>query len=131
MSISRVEGMTKWEEFINRWPLEKLSQITLQEYSHAGSNDSFTYWLEAVTEKLGSIWGGSSFKFGVYSRDDLTEKIGGSGRSYNDKYAWYSKYGDTAEKAFKNVLQEILNVAAAARNGDLTIVDTANLERSL
>ena len=85
MTISPADGEALWDKFLDRWPLEKLGQITLQEYSEAGNNDSFTNWLESITENLGSIWGGSAFKFGVYSRDDLSEKRDGAGRSYSKK----------------------------------------------
>jgi 5-methylcytosine-specific restriction protein B len=127
MTISTLDDGALWDKFLARWPLENLGQITLQEYSEAGNNDSFTYWLESITEKLGSIWGGSSFKFGVYSRNDKSDKEDGAGRSYSTNYAWYTKYGNTAEEAFEKVRQEIIKVATAARNGDLTQVDDANL----
>jgi 5-methylcytosine-specific restriction endonuclease McrBC GTP-binding regulatory subunit McrB len=56
------------EEFLVRFPKEKLSQLTLQEYSLGvqGSYDSFCNWLEQRTAKLGSIKGGSARKFGVF-----------------------------------------------------------------
>lgn len=128
MTISKTEGESTWDDFLNRWPLKTLSQITLQEYTQAGNPDCFTYgWIEKTTDKLGSIWGGSAFKFGVYSRENQSEKQDFEGRSYSEKYAWYSKYGATAEEAFKNVLNEIVKVANAARNGDLAIIDDAKL----
>jgi 5-methylcytosine-specific restriction protein B len=117
----------KWDEFLTRWPLNKLEKMTLQEYSKAGNTDTFTYWLESITEKLGSIWGGSSFKFGVYSRDNQSKKEDGAGRSYSDDYAWYTKYGDAPESAFKSVIAEIIKIANAAYNGDLKIIDDADL----
>ncbi len=56
------------EEFPVRFPKEKLSQLTLQDYSLGveGSGDGFCNWLERKTEKLGSIRGGSARKFGVF-----------------------------------------------------------------
>jgi 5-methylcytosine-specific restriction protein B len=116
-----------WDEFLNRWPIGKLSSLTLKEYSQPGSQDGFTYWLESKTEPLGSVWGGSSFKFGVYARDDQSDKKSGRGRIYRGTYGWYDKYGDNPEDAFKNVRAEIEKVAAAARQGNLGVVDTANL----
>lgn len=122
------EAASIWDQFLKRWPLESLEGITLQQYTQAGDPDCFTYgWIEKSTDKLGSIWGGSAFKFGVYSRENKSDKDDKSGRSYNEKYAWYSKYGDTAEAAFANVLQKIIKVANAARNGDLALIDTIDL----
>ena len=56
------EDYKRWDEFLAKWPLEKLEQMTLEEYTNAGSKESFTYWIEANLENLGSIWGGSDFK---------------------------------------------------------------------
>jgi 5-methylcytosine-specific restriction enzyme B len=121
------ERLATWDQFLNRWPLEQLSTITLEQYSAAGSQDCFTYWLEAGTESLGSIWGGSAFKFGIFSRGNDKETSDGSGRSYDSKYGWYTKYGDTPENAFSNVISEIVTVASSARLGLLEDVDNANL----
>jgi 5-methylcytosine-specific restriction protein B len=125
MTIENVDA--QWDSFLARWPLEKLGEITLQEYSQAGDSDSFTYWLEATTEKLGSIWGGSAFKFGVYSRKDKSDKQDGSGKSYTTEYGWYRKYGTTPEEAFKKVRSIILEIAKAARAGNLVAIENAEL----
>ena len=63
-----------WDEFLTVWPLTRLATMTLDDYSQAGSKDSFTYWIESRLDELGSIWGGSSFKFGVFSRKDTDDK---------------------------------------------------------
>jgi 5-methylcytosine-specific restriction enzyme B len=118
-----------WDEFLQRWPLEKLSIMTLEEYTDAGNNDSFVYWLEAKTEELGSIWGGSSFKFGVYSRRDKTPKTTEGKLSYNEQYAWYSKYGDSPQQAFERVREKIVAVANAARSGDFESIRSIDLGR--
>lgn len=132
MSISTVEGEAIWDSFLKRWPLESLGGITLDQYTQAGDPDCFTYgWLEKTTGDLGSIWGGSAFKFGIYSRENQSEKKDSLGKSYSEKYAWYSKYGATAEEAFKNVHNEIIKVANAARNGDLALIDDADLGEAI
>ena len=128
MSISIAEGNVLWDKFLLRWPLEDLNQMTLQEYTQAGNSDCFTFgWLEKATENLGSIWGGSAFKFGVYSRKDQGDKENGSGKSYSTLYGWYSKYGATAEVAFERVRTIIVDVAKAARAGNLDDIEKAEL----
>ena len=128
MSISISEREALWDKFLQRWPLEKLNQITLPEYTKAGDSDCFTYgWLEQTTENLGSIWGGSAFKFGVYSRKDQSDKKNGSGKSYSTEYGWYSKYGATPEEAFERVRAIIVEIANAARLGDLDTIEKADL----
>ncbi|WP_317634273.1 AAA family ATPase [Pseudomonas tohonis] len=120
-----------WDKFLQRWPLESLAGMTLEQYSRAGDQDCFVYWLESLTESLGSIWGGSAFKFGVYSRREQREKVSDSERSYSTDYAWYSQYGDTAEEAFVQVLGQIVLIAQAARCGDLDAVEQARLGPAL
>ena len=58
------------QAFVSRFPRERLRQLTLQEYAlgHEGYRDSFCYWLEWETDKLGSVRGGSAAKWGVWWR---------------------------------------------------------------
>ena len=58
------------EEFVKSFPIDKLSEMTLDQYA-AGKHDreigsTFCHWIEFRTVELGSIKGGSSSKFGVY-----------------------------------------------------------------
>ncbi|MDF1653425.1 hypothetical protein P1J24_32075, partial [Pseudomonas aeruginosa] len=77
MSLAAQAAADKqWSDFLLRWPLESLSELTLEQYTQAGDSNTFTYWLEVATEELGSIWGGSAFKFGIYSRNDKSPKAG-------------------------------------------------------
>jgi hypothetical protein len=85
------------------WPASRLAVMTLDEYTQAGSKDSFTYWIESRLDELGSIWGGSSFKFGVFSRKNLEARESAENRSYSDTHGWYSSLGATAEEAFDKV----------------------------
>ncbi|SOY39737.1 conserved hypothetical protein [Cupriavidus taiwanensis] len=117
----------QWDVFLERWPLERLATMTLREYSQAGDSDSFVYWLEVKTEGLGSVWGGSAFKFGIYSRKTPGEPKRDGDRYYSDSYAWYSRYGDTPEAAFEKVRQNIVRVAHAARRGDLEAIDDVGI----
>lgn len=124
--ISELEEL--WDKFLQRWPLESLDRISLRDYTLAGDADCFTYgWLEKTTEKLGSIWGGSAFKFGIYSRKNQSEKDRSSGRSYSTEYGWYSKYGSEPEEAFEQIREIIVAIAYAARAGNLDAIQQADL----
>ena len=59
-------------EFLERFPKDKISQMTLQDYALGqDSKDDFCNWLEFKTRKLGGIGGGNAFKWGVFwSRKD-------------------------------------------------------------
>lgn len=117
-----------WAEFLARWPVEKLSGMTLQEYNLAGSDNTFCRWLEHRTESLGSIWGGSSFKFGIYSRADLEKAAPAPAGARSDaQYAWYAKYGDSRDEAFESVKALVLRVVRAVRAGRLEEIETVDL----
>ncbi len=101
--------------------------MTLDDYATAGSKDCFVYWLESVTDDLGSIWGGSAFKFGVYSRKDQSEKDSAGSAQYSGTHAWLRKYGNSAASSFELVRSIIVGVAQAARTGNLQAIDAADL----
>lgn len=67
------------KDFQVEWPEERIRKMTLQEYTNLNKN-SFCYWLESKTDKLGSIWGGSSFKFGIYEKDQKHKTYDTRGR---------------------------------------------------
>ena len=108
-----------WSEFLNKWPASRLATMTLDEYSLSGSTDSFTYWMESRLGELGSIWGGSAFKFGVFSRKDTQHKDSDSKLSYSGSHGWYSLLGGTAEAAFEKVRGFVAQIARWAAEGDL------------
>jgi 5-methylcytosine-specific restriction protein B len=108
-----------WDEFLDVWPLTRLSTMTLDEYTQAKSKDSFTYWIESRLDELGSIWGGSSFKFGVFSRKGTDDKKSDAKLSYSDTHGWYSSLGATAEEAFEKVRGYVVQIAAMAASSDL------------
>lgn len=108
-----------WDEFLTVWPASRLATMTLDDYTQAGSKDSFTYWIESRLDELGSIWGGSAFKFGVFSRKDTEVRESAENRSYSDTHGWYSALGATAEEAFEKVRGYVGQIAALAANGDL------------
>ena len=116
-----------WDAFLQEWPIERLRKMTLHEYSAAGEGNSFTAWIENRLDQMGSIWGGSSFKFGIYSRRDKTEKASSRGASYSQDYAWYTKYGTNPEEAFEKVRALVVQVAEAAARGDFGSINAIDL----
>lgn len=55
------------EEFVRRFPKESLPGLTLEQYAlgHEAFRDSFCYWIEFKTKRLGHM-GGNVWKFGVW-----------------------------------------------------------------
>ncbi len=125
LKAKHARAYVAWDEFLKMWPIERLKTMSLPEYSKAGDQDTFTYWLEVKLAESGSIWGGSSFKFGVYSRKAVTEKKSAEGLGYSAEYAWYTMYGATADEAFEKTRATIVAVAEAAARGDFDAVESA------
>lgn len=113
-----------WDDFLLAWPASRLSTMTLAEYTQAGSKDSFTYWIESRLDKLGSIWGGSAFKFGVFSRKAIDDKESDAKLSYSGSHGWYSSLGETAESAFEKVRGFVVKVADWAAQGNLDAIES-------
>lgn len=110
-------------DFLTAFPLETLSEMPLDKYTNLNRSDSFCYWVESKTYELGSIWGGSSYKFGIYKYKekpkDTRERF-----MCDDTYAWYTKNGNTTEEAYALVRSEIVKIANHARNGEFEAIDS-------
>lgn len=111
-----------YRDFQEAFPLEKLSELTLEQYTNLNRSDSFCYWLESKTSLLGSIWGGASYKFGVFHRD--SEVPGKNSKYLHDaKYSWYARLGTTSEEAFAVIKTALIRIAKSARAGDYETID--------
>lgn len=116
-----------WDDFLSAWPADRARSMSLEEYTNPDKNDAFIYWIESRLEHLGSIWGGSAFKFGIYCRDNKEQKEAGSGRVWGEKYAWLSKYGKTETEAFGAIRTRLITVIDAAESGNLDRIDEVDL----
>lgn len=98
-----------YQDFQAAFPLEKLEEMTLDQYTNLNKQDSFCYWIESRTHQLGSFWGGSSYKFGIY-RFQKAPVSDDPRITSDDEYAWYSSYGATnRDEAFAIVKSAILS----------------------
>lgn len=122
--LSSTDRFNIWSQFITRWPIEKLQNLTLEEYNTIGSQDSFCYWIESKTEDLGSIWGGSAFKFGIFEYNKQVDKeTVRTSFLKDDRYKWQKKYGSTALEAFNKIKEIVVKIANAASNGNFELID--------
>lgn len=113
-------------KFLKEWPLSRIENMTLEEYTNL-EKTSFCYWLEALTTDLGSIWGGSAYKFGIYKRRDTSTTITVDNRITDGEYAWFQKYGNTKESAFHTVKNIIISIIKNSKNNDLENIDEIDL----
>lgn len=112
------------EEFLKEFPLDRLKDMPLEEYTNNTKN-SFSYWVEFGTVILGSVGGGSAYKFSIFRYQQvpkITEKI--KNRVYDDKYAWYKVLGSTANEAYEKVRTAVCKVAKCGKSCDLEGVES-------
>ena len=107
-----------YEVFQKEFPLESLKDMPLEKYTNLNRDDSFCYWVENRTKPLGSVKGGSSFKFGIYRYENKPNPKN-IRLITDDKYAWYAQYNrQTAESAYMVVRDAIIDIASNARRGN-------------
>ena len=108
--------------FLERWPLEKIQTMTIEEYVGIGNKDTFCQWVETKTRMLGSIKGlPGSIKFGIYERKSTAKKP----KKYrgDDKYSWLKGYGDNYTQAFENLKSDIIKIIQYAYVGEIEKID--------
>ena len=114
------------KEFLQVFPIEKLKEMTLEQYTNLNRSDSFCYWLEFKTRILGSVGGSNSYKFGIYRYNQKPKD--NSNCLYDDKYTWWAFLGKTASEAFENVKKAVVVAAESGRNGNLNDIEAINNE---
>ncbi len=114
------------DEFLRTWPLERVKGMSVEEYTNLNKKDSFCYWLEAITQDLGSIWGGSAFKFGIYKRKDTKREFEENALS-DGEYAWLAKYGKTKDEAFDKVKSIIVDIIEKSKARDFKAIEPIDL----
>lgn len=119
-----LDGFLNFQEV---WTLEKVKNMTLEEYTNIKKDnpnrDDFTFWIESKLDNLGSIWGGSAFKFGIYRRNDESQKESSSGRLYSQNYAWIAKYVNNENEAFNNIKEKIIQIIQASQDNNLKTIE--------
>lgn len=117
-----MDRRTLYNQFLKQFPILELRTMTLDEYTNLNRDNSFCYWLESKTYELGSIWGGSSYKFGIYRYDKKPDNP--TVVVADDEYAWYKKYNASdREEAYNIVLKAIMHIAASAYKGDFRAIE--------
>lgn len=119
-----------YDEFQKRYPLESLPSMTLSEYTDLVPNESFCNWIESKVSDLGSIWGCTSYKFGIFR---YKNKVKNNPKfQCDDQYSWYKRYkAPDAETAFNIVRGAIVTIANAARNHDLDAIEKVDVLRGM
>ena len=126
-SSASAERYETWQRFLDKWSVDTISSLTLDDYtSFGGDRDSFCNWIEIHTDSLGSIWGGSAYKFGIFEHNPTKAGINDSTRGSDAKYAWYKKYGSSPSEVFPHVKNIILAIINASQYGTLADIDVVD-----
>lgn len=126
-----------FKEFQEKWPLESVRKMSLEEYT-GNKKDEFTYWLEHWTKNktefghIGGPAGGlANLKSGICfcgGKEYKTKKQVCYSKDKN--YVWlkriYDKDNDP-QKAFEVIKKKIIAIIEASEEGDLDTIESINL----
>lgn len=112
-------------EFLRRWPIDKVSKLTLEDYVGLGDKDTFCRWTQIRTRFLGSINGMYHINFGIYERKNPAEKP----KNYknDDNYSWLKSYGDNRSTVFENIKRDIVKVIQLSEAGNFEQINDVQL----
>jgi len=100
------------KEFVSKFPIERIKDLRIEEYI-LGTDDyeeSFSYWVEFKTRKIGSIKGGTAQKLVLFKRRNTNE-------------IWYKKTFKDENEALEKVKQDILEIYDLASNSKYIELD--------
>lgn len=101
------------DQFVQRFPPDKLASLTLDEYAlgRPTSDDSFSQWLEYKTKELGTGGGGYAIKHGVY----WSKKAGA--------WAYPKSSFSSPEAALSQVTQGLTELVHAVQSKQFSALD--------
>ena len=107
------------EEFVRRFPLEKLATLPLDQYVVGKQKkNTYCYWLETRLREIGSIKGGTTAgsKFGIY--------FGKTKQDSRMMYRFPPKYGTSVDGAYDTIKQAIVDLLAAGEKKDFQAIQS-------
>lgn len=109
------------DQFLDRWTIENVGNMSLQEYVGLKNKDTFCQWVETKTRILGSMKGMTSIKFGIYERKDQIKRPKNYKNDY--KYSWLRGYGENRKTAFENTKRDIIKIIQLSDTGKFDQID--------
>lgn len=109
------------KKFLEKFSLEKLKKMSLQEYAIGGKRqDTFCWWVEVKLENLGGISGG---KLTAYQRYGIS--FSNEENKYIFKHAnWaQSKYGNDVNAVYEKVRNSIISLYEAIKKNDYVEIE--------
>lgn len=115
------------QEFRDRWNIDALGAMELDDYTQVNNSDTFTYWLEHGSEDIGRMGGGTSSKFGIWNRASDSEGISPK-FLYTNEYKWFKKYGSNQQIAFDKIKSHILSIVSNSQLGNFEAIDEIDID---
>lgn len=106
-------------QFINRFPLESLENMTIEDYAYRKKRDSFVYWLEHK-DVLAGVRSANASKFGIYHAAS-GDYVKGFGKNK------IILEGEALQKEFNELKKGIIQVIDLAKKDRITEIDRLNL----
>ena len=116
----------KVQQFLKLWPIERLQNLTVEEYHQAKNKDCFIAQIDSFDPTQGEPTFANYF--------DIWEPIhlGKDEKYHNVKpYSWHKRLGDNLELAFETLKQEILDILDAVQRRDLNAIDQIQFPKGL
>jgi hypothetical protein len=122
MQLNPTEFDIVLDEFLLAWPREKVELMTIEQYANLKDHNSYCYWLEYRSEKIGAIGAISLHKFELWK--PKVEKETKDNRYTSDgQYIWSTKMGKTAQEAFNTIRQLIFNIITNSEKQNWAAID--------
>jgi hypothetical protein len=117
------------DDFLDRWTVEAVKKMTLDQYVSVANPDTFCQWVETRTIKLGNIKGAPSIKFGIYKRDSRNKNKKPKNYDNDEEYSWRKSFNaNTRKEAFEIVKNEIIKIIEYANVDNLEAIDDSKLD---
>jgi hypothetical protein len=108
--------------FLSVWTVDRVENMTIEEYTDLGNNNSLCYWLEYGSKYLGAIGDNALNKFEFW--ETKNNKAPKDSRYTTDgKFVWNTKKGITRQEAFAEVKRLILEIISEAQKQNWIALD--------
>lgn len=114
MELQPNEVDIKLAAFHASWNLERIQNMTLEEYADLTNHDSLCYWLEYGTGALGEIGGVALHKFEIWRPNQ--EKLLKNQYKFENGYFYNSLKGDSLQETFIAVKKLIVDIVSHSQN---------------
>ena len=119
-----------WNDFLNEWPLTRIKELTLEDYTSTDNHNTLTYGLEfGKYSKLGSIKGGSSIKYGIYKRKNSDAHCGIKNCLNDTEYSWHKRFGEDSSAAFQTIKESLNTIVTYSQEGNLEAIDKVDFPK--